>query len=242
MNPFVVRQNSFEGPLEVLLDLIEKRKLHVSDVSLAQVADDYVAYVRTLEQFPLDHTAQFILTASTLLLIKSKTLLPNLALTTEEEEDIKSLEDRLRRYERIRDLSLHLRERFGKQLIFAGLERKNIEPVFSPEAAISTVSLLESIRRVASSIPLKELVPQAIVKKIVSLEEMIERLVGRVQKTISMSFKEFSGHGKEEKKLVIVSFLAMLELVKQGIIQANQEQPFEDITMESNSVGVPAYR
>ncbi|MCE9644202.1 segregation/condensation protein A [Candidatus Parcubacteria bacterium] len=241
MNAFLVKQDSFEGPLEMLLDLIEKRKLHVSDVSLAQVADDYVAYVRKLEHFPIEHTAHFILTAATLLLIKSKALLPSLSLTTEEEADIKDLEDRLARYQRVRELSLHLRERFGKQFVFQASERTLAQPVFSVEPSVTKPSLLEALRRTLASIPVKEHITKTVVQKIISLEEMIEQLVGRVQKSISMSFKEFSGHGKEEKKMVIVSFLAMLELVKQGIIQAEQHNPFEDITMESRALGTPSY-
>ncbi|HYF10131.1 MAG TPA: segregation/condensation protein A, partial [Candidatus Paceibacterota bacterium] len=163
MNAFLVKQESFEGPLEMLLDLIEKRKLHVSDVSLAQVADDYVAYVRSLEHFPIEHTAHFILTAATLLLIKSKALLPSLSLTSEEEADIRDLEERLARYQRVRELSLHLKERFGKRFIFPTSERSLGIPVFSPDASVSKPSLLESLRRVLSSIPVKELLPKTVV-------------------------------------------------------------------------------
>src|SRR3989344_4122925 len=105
---FTVKQEHFEGPLELLLDLIEKRKLFVSDVSLAKVADDYISYVKNLSEFPVADSAHFVLIASTLLLIKSKSLLPNLDLTTEEQVSIEDLEHRLRLYERMRKLSRSL--------------------------------------------------------------------------------------------------------------------------------------
>ena len=89
---FTVKQQQFEGPLELLLDLIEKRKLFVSDIALAQVTDDYIAHIKSSTEFPIADSAQFILVASTLLLIKSKSLLPSLDLTTEEQADIKDLE------------------------------------------------------------------------------------------------------------------------------------------------------
>ena len=73
---YTVKTEAFEGPLELLLNLIEKRKLFISDISLAQVADDYIEYINKQEDFPMASTADFILVASTLVLIKSKSLLP----------------------------------------------------------------------------------------------------------------------------------------------------------------------
>ncbi len=237
---FKIKVGEFEGPLDLLLDLIEKRKFHINDVSLAQVTDDYIAYVRALQEYSIPGIAHFVLVASTLLLIKSRSLLPNLSLSLEEEGDIKDLENRLKLYQRVRDLSRHVKERFGKKIIFPRGERKEIEPVFAPDDSISVKSLLASLRIAIQSIPVKELIPQAIVKKVVSLEEMIGRLVDRVQSSLRLSFKEFA-KGSVEKVEVIVSFLAMLELVKQGAIDVVQEGQFEDIHMESQKVGVPRY-
>ena len=83
--------------------------------------------------------------------------------------------------------------------------------------------------------------PTAIVKKIVSLEETIKNLTDRISKNIKMSFSEFSKTGKSEKIEIIIGFLAMLELVKQGIISVTQEQAFTDITMETDTISVPKY-
>src|SRR3989338_7017919 len=110
---YYVKTHIFEGPLDTLLSLVEKRKLFISDISLAQVADDYIAYIKSLEDFPIADSAHFILIASTLVLIKSKSLLPTLTLSEEEEHNIEDLEKRLAEYQKYKELSRHLRERFG---------------------------------------------------------------------------------------------------------------------------------
>lgn len=237
---FKIKVGEFEGPLDLLLDLIEKRKLHINDVSLSKVTDDYINYVKALQEFSIPGIAHFVLVASTLLLIKSRSLLPSLSLTDEEEADIKDLERRLKMYERIRDLSRHVKSAFGKKIIFARSDKLSIEPIFSPDQAITKQSVLAALKNVMESIPIKELVPQAIVKKVVSLEEMISRLVDRVEKNLKLSFKEFA-KGSKERVEVIVGFLAMLELVKQGAIDVAQENRFEDIHMEAREIKVPKY-
>lgn len=239
---FTVKQTHFEGPLDLLLELIEKRKLFVNDVSLAKVADDYIAYVKNLSEFPVSDSAHFVLIASTLLLIKSKSLLPTLNLTTEEQASIDDLQLRLRIYERMRSLSLSLRPLFGKHFLFARGERK-LDPVFSPDPEMTLENIFASAQQVLKNIPKREFLPKVVVDKVISLEEMITNLTERISSNFKMSFHEFSSKaGKAERVHVIVSFLAMLELVKQGVISVSQENHFEDIHMETEAVpSVPRY-
>lgn len=237
---FTVKQQSFEGPLDVLLNLIEKRKLFINDISLAKVADDYLEYVKSLSQFPIADGANFVLIASTLVLIKSKSLLPNLDLTTEEQGDIADLERRLKIYKKFKELSIGVKEMFGKNISFEPEPRK-IEPIFSPDESMKVPNLLSAIRDVLKNLPKKEFLPKVIVEKVMSLEEMITHLTKRVTDSLRMSFKEFSGSERANKAHVIVSFLAMLELVKQGIISVNQERHGEDIVMETEGLGIPNY-
>jgi segregation and condensation protein A len=240
---FKVQTEVFEGPLDLLLNLIEKRKLFINDISLSKVTDDYIEHIKALPQFSIADSATFILIASTLLLIKSKSLLPTLDLSGEEQQSIEDLERRLKEYQRIKELSLHVREMFGKNVIFPQGQR-TIAPVFSPQEGMNTISLLEAIKEVLKSIPKIEALPKAVLKKVISLEEMIGNLTKRIQSSIKMSFKSFSNdfaQDKSQKVNLIVSFLAMLELVKQGIIDVTQEKHFDDIQMETQSVGVPRY-
>jgi segregation and condensation protein A len=237
---FLVEQQSFKGPLELLLESIEKRKLFISEVSLAQVADDYITHVRSMGEYPIADNAQFILIASTLLLIKSKSLLPTLVLTNEEQGNIADLEQRLALYQKYKDLSLHIAMRFGRNIMREPIYRPQTI-VFSPDTQTTTTGLVEAIRNLFKTFPKKDQLPKAVVQKVISLEEMITSLVERVTAGIKMSFKEFSKHGTGERVNIIVGFLAMLELVKQGSISVVQNEHFADISMETNSLNVPRY-
>lgn len=238
---YKVKTDVFEGPLDLLLSLIEKRKLFVNDISLAEVADDYISHIRNLENLPVGDTANFILIASTLVLIKSKSLLPTLTLTEEEQGSIEDLEQRLKEYQRIKELSIYIKESFGKQIIFPRNQSTYTEPVFSPDKKTSTENMFSAIKNVLAKLPKKEIVSQAVVRKVVSLEKVMDNLANRMQSALSLSFKEFAGVGKKERVEVVVGFLAMLELVKQGVIDVAQEGSFNDISMESKDVGVPKY-
>lgn len=237
-----VKTDIFQGPLGLLLTLIEKRKLHVSDIALAQVADDYIAYTKQLEHFPIGETASFILIAATLLLIKSKSLLPTLSLSPEEQADVSDLERRLKIYQRIKEASRHIRTHFGTHQLFFRDGGGIKIPVFAPSGDLSVKTLAEAALSLIKNLP-KVAAPlsQKVIKKVVSLEEMINRLTERIQASVKISFKEFSGAGKKEKVHIIVSFLAMLELVKQGVLSVTQEKQFHDIEMETLAVHTPKY-
>lgn len=238
---FKVKIGEIEGPLELILDLIEKRKLHISDVSLSQVADEFIEYIKSFEEFPIQDSADFILVASTLLLIKSKSLLPNLSLTPEEQDNIEDLENRLATYKKYKELSVNVTQRFGNFLYFAR-EKRNINIVFAPANDINLSTLKNALVEVLKNVPQKtEKLPKVAITKIISLEEMINRLSDRIKTSLRTSFKDFSGMGKAQKVDVIVSFLAMLELVKQGVVKADQSNNFEDIQIEGENAGVPSY-
>lgn len=237
---YKVKAGAYEGPLEALLDLIEKRKLLINEISLAQIADDYLTHIKSLVDLPLRDTAQFILVASTLVLIKSRSLLPTLVLTNEEEHSIHDLERRLKLYEQYRVLAGGLKERFGKEFLFARRDVGMREPVFAPDTETTVPSLLAAVRGAIARFPKVEVLPKVIVKRIKSIEEVMDNLRHRVASALKMSFRDFVG-GEKEKREVIVGFLALLELTKQGVIDVIQHAKFEDISIEAQDVGVPKY-
>jgi len=95
---FFVKAGTYEGPFELLLDLIEARKFLVNDLALANITEDFIQHVRGQATFPVEETANFIQIAATLLLIKSKSLIPDLTLTEEENADVEDLKRRLAAY------------------------------------------------------------------------------------------------------------------------------------------------
>lgn len=246
MDRFEVKTPVFEGPLELLLELIERRKLFINDISLAEVADEYISYVEKVDEFPVRDVAQFVLIASTLVLIKSRSLLPEFTLSPEEEADIKDLERRLVLYKRAQELSREVRDLFGKRILFAPqAENRPREARFAPHASITPSSLKEAVDRILASLPKTEVLKRAVVEKIMSLEDMIGNLTERIQGALTMRFKDFAkSHGKggrEEKLTTIVGFLAMLELVKRGVLAVKQHESFSDIEMQHDGVSTPNY-
>jgi segregation and condensation protein A len=242
--PVHVKTDVFEGPLELLLELIEKRKLLINDVSLASVCDEYIAHIGSQESLPVGETAEFVALAATLLLIKSRSLLPTLELSSDESRDIKELEYRLALYQLIKDAARGVAGRAKAPFLHEG-NAPQPEPLFLFDTSITHDSLRAAAQTLIDGFPQIITLPKVAVKKIVSLEEMIEKMASRVSSAFRMSFKEFSGMGKaidpHIKHEVIVSFLALLELVKQGIIKANQGEHFSDIMLESDSVSTPSY-
>ncbi|MEK7390748.1 MAG: ScpA family protein [Patescibacteria group bacterium] len=237
---FEIRTEYFNGPFDLLLDLIERRKFLINEISLAKVTDDFIAYIGSQENFPMGESARFILVAATLVLIKSKSLLPTLELSSDEQGDIKSLEIRLAMYRRIREAGVGLQERYGTVLLFAPEQRNFVKTVFAP-GNLSRAGIMSAIQRVVAQIPRVEKLPKAVVQKVISLETMIEKLTKRVEQSLKINFREFSGRGKSEKINVIVGFLAMLELIKRGIIKVEQKTAFDEIEMETGSIGTPKY-
>lgn len=235
----MIRTDTYEGPLEIILDLIEKRKLLVNDLSLAQITDDYVSYIRSQAQFPMEDAADFIGVAATLLLIKSKSLLPDLELTSEEEEDVDDLKRRLAAYERTREAARELSRIFGRQVMVSAGERKP-EPMFAPSRDLTLETLAAALQEALVALEKEEKLPEARVRSTITIEDMMDRLTKRVQTAFTLSFKEFTG-SVTEKVEVIVSFLALLELVKQGAVDAAQQSTFGDIDIVNARASTPHY-
>ena len=123
---------------------------------------------------------------------------------------------------------------FGEKIIFAPLERKSDVLVFLPDDQITKDSMMGFVRNVLGSMPKKVFLPEVEVRKVISIEEMISKLTDRIQDSMKTSFRNFTGKAvtREEKIFVIVGFLAMLELVRNGILHVVQENNFEDIMIE----------
>jgi segregation and condensation protein A len=236
---FVIRTEAYEGPLELILELIEKRKLLVNELSLAQVTDDFISYVKGGEQFPMEDAANFIGTAATLLLIKSRSLLPDIELSQEEEEDVEDLKRRLAVYEAARTAARDLARLFGRRAMLSRGEREP-EAVFAPSRDLSREALESALQTLLASKEKEAKLPEARIRPMVSIEEMMDTLRERIERAFTLSFNEFAG-GKKEKVEVIVSFLALLELVKLGAVEAAQYDRWGDIKITNTSASLPRY-
>ncbi|MAZ29996.1 hypothetical protein CL655_01800 [bacterium] len=238
---FAVKTDVFEGPMELLLELVEKRKLLINDISLAEVTDEYMAMVSDMQERSLPNTAAFVQLAATLLLIKSKSLLPVLQLTDEEESAIDDLEIRLKQYQIFKQAAESVAQLFGQDMLHERQYVPSKEPLFSPDQYTTPSALHEAIANVLQNLPIKEVKPRVQVRPVISLEQMIERLYDRIERARATSLRELVA-GEAEPKTVIVGFLAILESVKQGSILVAQLNRFEDITVERHDLSTPQYR
>ncbi len=248
LNAFSIKTDSYQGPLDLVLDLIERRKLLVNDLALANITEDFIQHVRAQKTFPVEETANFIHLAATLLLIKSKSLIPDLILTEEESEDVDDLKKRLAAYERVREASRELAQIYGRSVMVSAGE-KAPEVTFAPARDLTKTALAEALARVLAAREEVEALPEARVKSLITIEEMMDRLAKRVQSAMNLTFKDFapldSAQGKrpEEVKIeIIVSFLALLELMKQGSVAAEQHSQHGDIHMtHTETSSIPRY-
>jgi len=227
---YTVKLEKFEGPLELLLELIEKERLDISDISLAQITDEFVAYFSRFQEKDPGHLADFLVIAAKLILIKSKTLLPSFTVSAEEERELTELKDRLVQYRRIRAAAhaLGVCEREQRIAYHKPSDLRHIR-VFAPPTDISAGTMYELFGVLIRSQKQEEKLEEKRIAIIVSFEERISDIRTRIEKGLTMSFSAIAD--ASSKVNMIVSFLAMLELVRQKFCEAEQDCVFGEIIM-----------
>ena len=231
-----IKIEQFEGPLDLLLQLTEQEKLDITRVSLAQIADQYLQYISQAENITLQNLADFLSVASKLILIKSKALLPLLEFSPEEEEEIKDLEHQLAEYKKFKEaaggLNLLLQNplRFFSRESFVGQG-----VVFYPPEKITSEDLRKAFSKVLGEIPVVEKLEQEMIKEVLTLEEKIVHLQETLRQKVQTSFAELIANATDKVE-VVVSFLAMLEMVKQKLIHVEQGELFSEIRLKYKEV------
>lgn len=215
-----------------MLELIENEKLSISEISLSKVTDDYIAYVKSLGKIDPESLAEFLVIAAHLILIKSRSLLPSLAISEEDEASIEDLTARLAEYQKIREVMKELRKIEGERhIIFTREAYQGMEPVFYPPPRFRIAMISEAFMKVLVAIPRIEKLAEEKIKKILSLEDKIKQIRSFLQERVEKAFSELT-RGAKEKVEIIVSFLAILELARQRFVELDQKRPFEDITIK----------
>lgn len=232
---YTVKLEKFEGPLELLLELIEKERLDISDISLAKITDEFVAYFSRFQEKDPAHLADFLVIAAKLILIKSKTLLPSFTVSEEEERELTELKDRLIHYQRIRAAAhaLGALERERHIAYHKPSDLRHIR-VFAPPADITTDTMHELFGTLMRSHKQEEKLEEKRIACIVSFEERIRAIRTRIEEGLTMSFSAVAD--ASTKVNMIVSFLAMLELVRQKFCEAEQDCVFGEIKLAKTKV------
>ena len=219
-------------PLGVLLGLLEKEKLEISNFSLAKVADQYLEYLSNLkdQRKILENISEFLWVASKLALLKSKILLDSFEFSKEEIEEGDDLKERLIEYKKIKEVAEELRMEIekGDELI----ARKNKKFMIREFSVNFDQTDLEKIfQKVVKNYDLEHvnLYQKKEIREVVKIEERIKQIKAILNKT--RKFKFSSIIDKTSRLEVVVSFLSILELVKQGTVLVKQEKSFQDMNI-----------
>lgn len=233
-NPLLISADSFEGPVELLLYLIEKNKLQINTVSLSEVTQSFLDITKKMI-IPTSVLADFVATTATLIYIKSRTLLPFALPLSIEEERGNILQHRLRALHHIRHVATYFCfDLKSSGLIIRPSVKKCKKKMFKNDESLS----LREIQTIVSGCFVeKQALSQLKIKTTVTLEEMSERVISLLNeipqknnKSTDVTLNEIFVKNKQE---IIVLFLAVLELFKQNKIKVNQQSGFGILTLGS---------
>ncbi|MDP2586414.1 MAG: ScpA family protein [Candidatus Komeilibacteria bacterium] len=230
MAEYKIQLEAFEGPLDLLLKLIEDEELDITKVSLAKVTDQFIQYVNLAEQMRPGEMADFLVVASRLLLIKSKVLLPALQL---DEEDEGTLEKQLKIYKEYYEAAKKIRLMLkGENFLFSRLKPIQVfTPKFIAPVGLNGSRLAEIFAKALLRLEPIVNLPQAMIRKTISIREKIMHITEMILHKVTFSFKQLIGAGHDRTE-VIVSFLAILELVKQRTLDVEQGELFAEINIK----------
>lgn len=232
---YELKLEQFSGPVEKLLELIEEKKLEITELNLAEVTADFLNYVQALANANPRVIADFVVVAAKLLLIKSKALLPNLRLTEDEEADIKDLENRLKIYRQFKPAINHIKNlsEQNKILISQPLFARR-QTIFYPSENLKVDELRKAINGIFETFKQFQNETKIIKSPLITLEEKIEEIINRLgplassrQAIGSLKFEELAE--KKSRSEIIVLFLALLHLLAKQTVKVEQGKRFSDI-------------
>ena len=235
MSSYQVALGVFEGPLDLLLRLIERQELDITLISLALVADQFLAHLARLQEATAASLADFLVIAARLLVLKSRVLLPQVE-EPEDEEQVdweQNLLERLREYRRYKKAAECLRalEQADRRSYPRVAPPPKLEQRFQP-GELSATELFAAFKRVLEAHPSMPPVDDVVAAEVVHIADCIASITQRVRRYARVRFSTLM-KGARSRMEIIVTFMAMLELLKQQRIRAVQEQAFGEIYIEA---------
>lgn len=228
---YTIKLEKFEGPMDLLLQLIEREEMDISEISLAKIADQYIERLEKMENLNPNEMTDFLVVAAKLLWLKSKTLLPSLETTDKDDSD---LARQLKIYKEYRDASLAIHKMILKRQFTFVRERPSLtvgDVFFNPPNWLCKEKLLRVMREILNDLEPIVRLPRGIVRSAVSIQEKIQQIKDLIRSKIQFKFHEMIFRAKSKVE-VIVHFLALLELLKQRHVVAKQEEMFGEIEIK----------
>lgn len=235
LQAYRVRLEIFEGPLELLLRLIEREELEITKVSLALVTDQYLAHIAALREVTAGDLAAFMVIAAKLLVIKSRSLLPQpQEESPDDQEDLgKELAQQLLEYKRFKEVASELREieERGQRVYPRLAPPPTIEPRLHPGEATLTDLLMAFAKALETHPPLPE-VDAVVAPALVRMQDCMATIQSLLQRRRRVRFSTLmrQAHSRLE---IIVTFLAMLEMIRCQLLRVTQDSPFGEIHLEA---------
>jgi len=223
---------TFEGPLDLLLYLIRKQNLDILDIPIAEITRQYMAYVELMQSARLELAAEYLLMAAMLAEIKSRMLLPRPSEGENEEEDPRAqLIRRLQEYERYRKAAedINDRPRVGREIFLAVVECDD-KPVKRVEPNVTLFEMLDAFRSVLQRAEMYR--HHRVLMEALSVRERMTQILGRISAEHFLSFESLFDV-KEGRIGVVVTFMAVLELLKESLLVLVQNEPFAPIHVKA---------
>lgn len=217
--------------MDLLLQLIEREELDISEISLAKITDQYIERLEKIDNLNPNEMADFLVVAAKLLWLKSKTLLPSLGPADEDSSD---LARQLKIYKEYRDASLVVHKMILRRQFTFVRERPSLtvgDVFFNPPAWLVKEKLLQVMREILNDLEPIVRLPRGIVRSAVSIQEKIQQIKDLIRSKIQIKFHEMIFRAKSKVE-VIINFLAVLELLKQRHVVVEQEEMFGEIEIK----------
>ncbi len=241
---YSLKLENFEGPLDLLCHLVDKNKMDINDVKISEITDQYIEYLNTMQDMKLEVTSEFLIMASTLVYLKSKSLLPRVDTEGEEELTEEELIYRIIEYKKyketskkLKDFYLEFSKRFYKLPEKIELPKKKIEKKYVyTQLSDSYRNLIERNENKINknAINIEKI---AIIEK-VTVASKVKDIFKELTKKPKFIFNKLCKTNQYNKLETITAFSGILELSKQKSILTNQELTFGDITIEKNKNSV----
>ncbi len=226
-----IRLHQFEGPLDLLLSLIEQRQLDITTIALAEVTEQFLQYLKQLEHIDPTSLADYLAIAAKLLVIKSKAILPTLELEPEEEDAGFDLEAKLLLYKQFKEVAKFLKTLDNKRKqSFTRSSTFEEKISFYPDPSVTSKQLHNAILKVLNELKELDSLPKAKLKEAISIQEKIDHLQLHLSSQVETKLSDLINKAKNKDE-IIVTFLALLELIKQKIFVADQETLFADVVI-----------
>lgn len=236
-NKYAIRLDNFEGPLDLLCHLVDKNKMDIHEVNISKITDQYIEYINAMKELNLDVTSEFVLMASTLLFIKSKSLLPK---QVEDEGELteEELVHRIIEYKKYKEISKRLREQFDiYSKRFYKLPDKIELPKRKLEEKYSSDLLEEAYKNLLERNKEKINVNAANIERIaitetVTVTSKVKDIFRELMKKPRFVFNKLCKTKKYTKLETVTAFTGLLELTRRNKVKTEQEKIFGDITVE----------